>query len=245
MNYELFAENELKQWQLQMLRRPGIFSRLSQRTQAKINSYFPEKVHRGITTVIKQMIRGVLFGAKYTTSAPLLQIGLFEREAIVKEKINFYRSTAAIEGGVTGAGGFFLGLADFPILLTLKLKLLYEIAASYGFDLSDYKERVYLLHIFELAFSSREHSRKVYLKILDWETQSKKLPEDINVFDWRSLQQQYRDYLDLAKMAQLLPVIGAPVGIIANYTLIKKLGVTAMNAYRLRLLPYNRVVEGL
>lgn len=236
MNYSLIAENELKIWQFNMLRNPGILSRLSKKAQDKINSYIPEKVHHAITTVIKQMIRGVLFGAEYTTAAPLQNIGLFEREAIVKEKIAFYRSTAAIEGGVTGAGGFFLGLADFPILLTLKLKLLYEIAATYGFDLKDYKERVYLLHVFELAFSSREHSKKVYMKIANWDNYSKALPEDINEFDWRSLQQQYRDYLDLAKMAQLLPVIGAPVGFIANYTLIKKLGITAMNSYRMRLL---------
>jgi hypothetical protein len=37
-------------------------------------------------------------------------------------------------------------------------------------------------------------------------------------------------------MAQLVPIIGAPVGVIANYTLIKKLGITAMNAYRMRKL---------
>jgi hypothetical protein len=62
------------------------------------------------------------------------------------------------------------------------------------------------------------------------------LPRDLESFDWRSLQQEYRDYIDLAKMAQLVPVIGAPVGAIANYGLIKKLGVTAMNAYRMRKL---------
>jgi hypothetical protein len=54
-------------------------------------------------------------------------------------------------------------------------------------------------------------------------------------FDWRKFQQEYRNYIDLVKMAQLVPLIGAPVGIIANYQLIKKLGVTAMNAHRIRL----------
>ena len=70
----------------------------------------------------------------------------------------------------------------------------------------------------------------------NWDDASKTLPEDIEQFDWRNFQQEYRDYIDLAKMAQLVPVIGAPVGIIANYSLIKKLGITAMNAYRMRLL---------
>jgi hypothetical protein len=59
---------------------------------------------------------------------------------------------------------------------------------------------------------------------------------DINQFDWRNFQQEYRDYIDLAKMAQLVPVIGAPVGVFVNSRLIKKLGVTAMNAYRMRLI---------
>jgi hypothetical protein len=36
-------------------------------------------------------------------------------------------------------------------------------------------------------------------------------------------------------MAQLVPLIGAPVGVVVNYGLIKKLGKTAMNAYRMRL----------
>jgi hypothetical protein len=37
-------------------------------------------------------------------------------------------------------------------------------------------------------------------------------------------------------MAQLIPVIGAPVGFVVNARLIKKLGITAMNAYRMRLI---------
>ena len=35
-------------------------------------------------------------------------------------------------------------------------------------------------------------------------------------------------------MAQLVPVIGAAVGAVANYKLIEQLGDTAMNCYRLR-----------
>ena len=182
------------------------------------------------------MVRGVLFGSKYTTADPLRNINLETREARVEEKIKFYRTTAAVEGGITGAGGILLGLADFPILLAIKIKLLFEIAAVYGFDVDDYKERVYLLHIFELAFSSHAHRKSIYLKMENWDQKSKGLPADIHQFDWRNFQQEYRDYIDLAKMAQLVPVIGAPVGVLVNYRLIRKLGKTAMNAYRMRLL---------
>ena len=234
--YEEAVRNEVIVWQKKMVKRPSFMNRVSKKIQTKVNSWIPEKVHNAITVAIKQMIRGVLFGAKHTTSETLSNANLQEREKAVQSKIDIYRKTAAIEGGITGAGGLLLGLADFPILIGIKIKLLFDIAVLYGYNVQDYKERVYILHIFELAFSSHAHRKNVYLKMMDWETKRNSLPEDINQFDWRNFQQEYRDYIDLAKMAQLVPVIGAPVGILVNHQLIKKLGRTAMNAYRMRLL---------
>lgn len=234
--YERQARQELYRWQKAMQRNPSLLSRLSKRVQVKVNSWIPEKVHTAITATIKQMIRGVLFGSSYTTMKPVHDKSLEVREFAVEQRIRAYRNTAAVEGGVTGAGGILLGLADFPLLLGIKLKLLFDIAALYGFDVKDYRERLYILHIFQLAFSSQQHRKSVYQQMRDWDLRSKDLPEDINHFDWRSLQQEYRDYLDLAKMAQLVPLIGAPVGIVVNYQLIRKLGKTAINAYRMRLL---------
>lgn len=227
---------ELARWQKEMLRDPSFLNKLSKKVQTRVNNWIPEKVHKAVTVAIKQMIRAVLFGATYTTVQPPADGALEVREIAVLQRIEFYKKTAAVEGGITGAGGFLLGLADFPILLGIKLKLLFDIASIYGFNVKDYKERVYLLHIFELAFSSDIHRKKVYLKMVDWDQKSKALPDDINQFDWRNFQQEYRDYIDLAKMAQLLPIIGAPVGAIVNYRMIKKLGVTAMNAYRMRII---------
>ena len=234
--YEKEKYLELAIWQQVMLSNPSLMNRLSKRVQTQINKWIPERIHQTITTSLKQMIRVVLFGATHITMKPLSGKTLEEREAAVFQRIEFYRTTAAVEGGITGAGGIFLGLADFPILIGLKLKLLFDIASLYGFNIKDYKERVYLLHIFELAFSSHFHRRKIYLEIVDWETKSMELPDDIHQFDWRNFQQEYRDYIDLAKMAQLVPVIGAPVGAVVNFRLIRKLGATAMNAYRMRLL---------
>jgi len=232
--YDIKAENELKKWQKQMQRKPSLLNRMSKGMQNKINKWIPEKVHVAVTTAIKQMVKVVLFGSKITTDTPRNQGSLEVREAVVEEKIKFYRKAAAIEGGVTGAGGILMGLADFPLLLGIKLKMLFDIASIYGFDVKDYKERLYLLYIFQLAFSSQEQRQKVYVQLENWKKEHQTLPADINNFDWRTFQQEYRDYIDIAKMAQLIPIIGAPVGVVVNYQLIKKLGNTAMNAYRMR-----------
>ena len=140
----------------------------------------------------------------------------------------------AAEGGITGAGGFLMSMADFPILIAIKIKLLYEICALYGFNSSDFRERLYILHIFQLAFSSKVGSQKILAQMENWDEKLFLLPEDGNQFDWQTFQQEYRDYIDLAKLAQLLPVVGAAVGAVANYQLIKKLGKTAMMCYRMR-----------
>lgn len=234
--YEKIAKHELVQWQKNMLRHPSIMNRLSKSLQTKINSYIPEKIHVAITTTLKQMIRAVLFGATYTSVKPPADTSLEVIEKTAIQRIEFYRTTAAVEGGITGAGGILMGLADFPILIGIKLKLLFDMASIYGFDIKDYKERIYLLHIFELAFSSDVHRRKIFIRMTDWETKNKDLPEDINQFEWRNFQQEYRDYIDLAKMAQMIPIIGAPVGAVVNYRMIRKLGYTAMNAYRMRIM---------
>lgn len=189
------------------------------------------------------MVKAVLFGAKYTTKEPRKDSSLQLRETLVKERIEFYRKTASAEGAVTGAGGILLGLADFPLLIGIKVKLLFDIAALYGHDVKNYKERLYILHVFQLAFSSQQGRNDVFKKMEDWENYQRTLPEDVDEFDWRTFQQEYRDYIDLAKMAQLIPVIGAAVGAIVNYKLINKLGETAMNCYRMRKVSSLRILK--
>ncbi|HWK50294.1 MAG TPA: EcsC family protein, partial [Steroidobacter sp.] len=159
--YDTQALDELRRWQHEMQRPPGLWNRATSGVQRKINSYIPEKVHASLTAVIKQMTRGVLSGSNFTASAPLIEGSLEEREMRVHATVDRYRKTAAVEGGITGAGGFLMGLADFPLLLSIKLKMLFEIAALYGFSGEDYRERLYLLHIFQLAFSSDAHRADV------------------------------------------------------------------------------------
>jgi uncharacterized protein (DUF697 family) len=234
--YEEMVMAELAKWKIRMQRRPSLTSKLSRKVQNRINQAIPEKIHVALTTAIKQMTRAVFFGAAFTTASPLLHESLEQREFRVHEKIKIYRNTAAAEGAITGAGGILLGLADFPLWLTIKMKMLFEIAALYGYHVNNYKERLFLLYIFELTFSSQQHRNTIFHVVEDWENYQKELPDDINGFDWRSFQQEYRDFIDIAKLLQLIPGIGAAVGAVVNYRLTTKLGKTAINVFRMRSL---------
>jgi hypothetical protein len=148
------------------------------------------------------------------------------------KKTAAYQKTAIVEGAGTGAGGILLGLADSPLLLSIKMKFLFDAAAVYGFNTKEYEERLFILHVFQLAFSSDE-IRKETLDVMEhWDDRKTVLVE----MDWRKFQQEYRDYIDFVKMMQLVPGIGAFVGAYANNNLLKQLGETAMNAYRMRIL---------
>jgi len=233
--YEAAARDELATWKRHVLRGPGVWDRATRGVQDRINQAIPEKVHAVVTKAIEQLTQGILTGSGWTSARPLTFASLQEREGRVRDQIGFYRATASVEGGVAGAGGFLLAAADFPVLMGLKVKMLFEIAALYGHTGTDWRERLYILHVFQLAFSSARHRPEVLQKLEDW-IAGVDQPASLADFDWRRFQLEYRDYIDLAKLAQLIPVIGAPVGAVVNYRLVDHLGRTAMNAYRMRAL---------
>jgi len=235
-NYQHYVRAELGLWLFQMKKPPSITGRITHGIQSKINTWIPEKVHQTITLAIENMVKAVITGSSWIVPNPAHDLSLQARELKVKSRIKWYRNSASVEGAVTGAGGILMGFADFPAFLTIKMKMLFDIAALYGVDTKSYQERLYLLYIFQLSFSSQNRRNDLIGLLENWETYRHELPEDLGVFDWRTFQLDYRDYIDLAKLAQLIPIVGAGVGAIANYRLTEHLGKNAMNGYRLRVL---------
>lgn len=233
-SYERKTSVDLNRWMKKMRKKPSVVERSSKAVQNKINTIYPEKFHEIMTSTIKTMTQAVLVGSEYTTKTPCTGLSLAERDELAYQVIKKYKTIAMVEGAGTGAGGLMMGLADFPLLLSIKIKLLYELAAIYGCNTKDFKERIYILTIFELAFSSQSHVREVFKRVEHWGEYKHTLGKDLETFDWRTFQREYRDYLDIAKLMQMLPFIGAPVGAVVNNQLVDKLGKNAIQAYHMR-----------
>ena len=235
-DYNLLIQQELEIWGLEMRKKPSLFDRVSKNLQGRINRKIPEKVHRGISLAFRELVSAVITGSAFVGDTPRSEKeSLQTKDLLARDKINFYKRTAAAEGTLTGAGGILLGLADLPLWLGIKMKMLSSIATVYGFDLKDYKERIFLLHVFQLTFSGRKHRKMIYSTVANWDDYSKTLPGNISEFDWQAFQQEYRDFIDIAKLLQLVPGVGAFVGAYVNHKYTERLGRDAMNAYRLRL----------
>jgi hypothetical protein len=232
--YEASARTELEAWLKRMSKPPSRLDDAAREFQTRVNAIIPEAAHAAMTAAIEAMTRGMLAGSDFIAPPALTGAPLSEREALARRRIGLYRSAGAAEGGVAGAGGFMLSLAEFPVFMATKIKLLSDVAAAYGCDGGELDERLFILSIFQLAFSGAEHRRAVLSAMTDWDARAGQRPASLDAIDWRRFQQEYRDNIDLVKMAQLIPGVGAPAGALVNWSLIGRLGETAVNAYRMR-----------
>lgn len=236
MNYEEQKIDEWFEWERKMRKKPSFLEKQSRNFSGRINQMIPEKIHDAITAAVKGIIHTALFGVSFLPNGPVLkQISLQERDRLASELTDKYKKLASAEGAGTGLGGFKLSLVDFPALLSIKMKYLFELAHIYGYSTSFASERLFILTVFQLAFSGYEHRIETLEKIIRWsdDADHELQPEQI---DWRKLQQEYRDSIDFRKLLQIVPGVGAIVGAWANYGLLNDLGHTAVHCYHKRVL---------
>lgn len=230
---ETAVRAEIETWRARVLKPPGLWDKATRGTQDRINRIIPERVHAIVTSGVEAMTKGILFGSDLVQTRPQTDGSLAARELRARGMIRTYRNTASVEGGVAGAGGFVLAAADFPALMAIKVKMLGDVVGAYGWGGDTVRERLFLLHIFHLAFASARRRPEALAELERW-IAGVDQPEAITEYDWRRFQIEYRDYIDLAKLAQMIPVVGAPVGAVVNWRLVERLGETAMMACRMR-----------
>lgn len=240
MSYKQKVQKEITDWERQLFKPPGWLEKTSKSIGKRINDLIPPKMHNVITTTIKSIVRTALFGAEYTPQKPVqrtLSLELADQEA--KNLFSLYQKIATAEGAGTGAGGIILNVVDFPALIAIKMKFLFELAHNYGYDTKIFSERIFILKVFQLTFSGFEQRAKLLDSIKRWDTEKELYFSDADYsknMDWETFQKEYRDAIDFRKLLQMVPGIGAVAGAWANYTILEELRESAMNAYRLRRL---------
>ncbi len=229
--YEKHIYRQLDDWHRDILKEAGMLEKVSKSIQTKAQRAIPAKVQSAVTVAIEKMVQTILFGSGLLTiQEDTSGLSLGERDFLVSECFWRYKKTAVAQGVGLGAGGVLLGLADLPTLMSIKIKFLFDAAKLYGYDTQDKRERLFMLYIFQLAFSGRAHRLQTFHTLEQWDNL------DCSAIDWEKFQMEYRDYIDMAKLLQLLPLVGSVAGGTANYRLMQRLKVNTMNCYRMRIL---------
>jgi hypothetical protein len=228
-NYEA-----LQVWLKKESREANRVQKLTDRFQKYVQGFIPDKIQEAITKGMEGFTRLVMTGSGIKLPKTDAHLSLDQRELLAQKEIENAVHLGMISGAGTSAGGIITSLMDLPILMSFKIKLIFEIGSHFGYDLKDPKERYFAMLIFREAFSNATLKKQHLQALIEFESRRETLENPLETIDWKGFQQEYRDYIDLAKLLQIIPGIGIVIGAGVNRQLLLHLGETAINAYRLR-----------
>lgn len=154
-----------------------------------------------------------------------------------------YKSLAGVEGAATGAAGLPGIFVDVPALVTLNLRAIGEYATYYGYDVAVQQERLFAMNVLGLASSPSDTAKQVAM------AQLVRIARDVAMRKpWTALEKHafvkiiqeiaraVGVRLTKAKLAQVIPGVGAAVGLGFNAYYTARVCDAAYYLYRERFL---------
>ncbi|WP_245596716.1 EcsC family protein [Shimazuella kribbensis] len=148
---------------------------------------------------------------------PQVPLGLMNQ--IAKDNKDNHTNFATVQGATTGFGGIFTLAIDIPVVLGTSLKVLQEMAITYGYDPRKKEERIFIVKCLQFA-SSDFVGKKAILKELTEASDDTEQEAISKLQGWREVIYSYRDNYGWKKLFQMVPIIGMLFGAIINrYTI--------------------------
>lgn len=237
--YEKIVQKRVKKFENELYQ-PSQFQNWTKGIQNKFDGIIPKKVHTSLAYALEKGVKAFLQGLHLIHKEQLSNVllrnhSLHDLSEEAEKIVTKYKRIASVEGAGTGFGGIIASTIDFPALLSIKLKLLQELALLFGYRLESFEERVFILKVFQLQFSSKDCKQKLWQEVKEWEIQMEHNEwESWEEFDWEEFYMEYKQSIEVKKLFQIIPGFGAIVGAWANYSFLDDLGETAILCYQLR-----------
>ncbi len=223
-----------------------------------LDKWTPEFVQKKIGILLDELGQYIQNGGRYLSSVskipsyyPDLDVKTLDKVKVLPiltmdsavEKITTNRrKIATLQGASTGIGGVFTLTIDIPLLLSLQLKTLQDIAICYGYDPSDKKERLFVVKCLQFVSSDIVGKQAILAQLSQFDD-----PDDISKREvlselqgWREVVFSYRDQLGWKKMFQMIPIAGLVFGAFINRSAVSDVAEAGKMLYRKR-----RLVERL
>lgn len=149
---------------------------------------------------------------------------------------------AMTQGATTGIGGLFTLTIDIPLILGISLKMLQEIAMSYGYNPNEKKEQVFIIKCLQFASSDIVGKRAILDELAAYDHPEGNLNKQTisQVQGWREVMVSYRDNFGWKKLFQMIPIAGMIFGSFVNKSMIDDIGEAGKMLYKKR-----RIMERL
>lgn len=177
-------------------------------------------------------------GAESMESAARLPIAVMDKAAGDYGQNN--ANLATLQGATTGIGGIFTLAIDIPAVLGLSLKVIQEVALSYGYNPKLQEERMFVVKCLQFASSDIVGKKAILEQLALFGKPDIHGQMASQLQGWREVVATYRDNFGWKKLFQLVPIAGMLFGAFINRGTLKDAAEAATMLYRKR-----RVLERL
>ena len=158
-------------------------------------------------------------------------------EAAGRKSKLFNSAVTTVEG--IGLGALGVGIPDIPVFLSMLLKGMYEMAASYGYDYNKKEEQILILRMIAAGLADGAEKRSADRLVEEWlgfvpATKARTFEEEVE-----QAAEVLSNAMLMAKFIQGLPVIGAAGGM-NNPFVYQKVSQYAALKYKKRYLASKR-----
>lgn len=229
---------------------------------ALLDKMTPKKVHEYLGKILDEVGSYIQYGGKYLISEadilqrltnkaklpahePLLltevkRLSIQIMNNVARDLIAVRKGFATLQGATTGMGGLFSLAIDIPVLLGLSLKVLQEMAITYGYNPNEKKERIFIVKCLQFASSDTVGKKSILKDLSHYHTGDVERETISQIKGWREVIATYRDHYGWKKLFQLVPIFGIIFGAFINRSMIEEVAETGHMLYRKR-----RVLEKL
>jgi len=159
------------------------------------------------------------------------------------EKItNNRKRLATFQGASTGIGGVFTLTIDIPLLLSLQLKTLQDIAICYGYNPNEKEERLFVVKCLQFVSSDIVGKQAILAQLSQFDAPTDATKREVmsELQGWREVVFSYRDQIGWKKIFQMIPIAGLVFGAFINRSAVNDIAEAGKMLYRKR-----RIVERL
>lgn len=219
-----------------------------------IDKWTPEFIQKKIGTLLDELSQYIQTGGRYLSSVskvpnyyPNLDVLTLEDVTTLPivtmdnaaEKITDNRKKlATFQGASTGVGGLFTLTIDIPLLLSLQLKTLQDIAICYGYDPSDKEERLFVVKCLQFISSDIVGKQAILAQLSQFDHPDDASKREVlsELQGWREVVFSFRDQFGWKKLFQMIPIAGLVFGAFINRSAVNDIAEAGRMLYRKRRL---------
>ncbi|NYF25450.1 EcsC family protein [Sporosarcina sp. JAI121] len=223
-----------------------------------IDKFTPTFIQNKIGLLLDELGQYVQTGGSYLSSAskipayyPDLVVNTLEdvekldistMDTAVEKITGNRKKIATFQGAGTGIGGIFTLTIDIPLLLSLQLKTLQDIAICYGYDPKIKEERLFIVKCMQFVSADIVGKQAILAQLSQFDNPDDSTKREVlsELQGWREVIFSFRDQFGWKKLFQMIPIAGLVFGAFINRSAVNDIAEAGKMLYRKR-----RIMERL